>query len=119
MIIHLKLLVAFGCLRTRLDFMNPVEHIDSVHKTAGKSQIYSHSVQALVDIVAFSYLEFIHFTQLVAASRDLGTKWEPLITLDVFNALRNIAHLVDSAHRAEPILNNHRLQHGWHSPHLL
>lgn len=24
--------------------MNPVEHIESVHKTAGKSQIYSHSI---------------------------------------------------------------------------
>lgn len=43
-IIHLKLQVACWYLRTRLDFMNPVERMKSMRKTAGKRQIYSHSI---------------------------------------------------------------------------
>lgn len=45
-IIHMKLRVAIVNYSTRLDFMNPVEYIESIHKIAGKRPIYSHSIVA-------------------------------------------------------------------------
>lgn len=45
-IIHTKLRVAIANYSTRMDFMNPAERMKSMHKTAGRRPVYSHSIVA-------------------------------------------------------------------------